>query len=76
MVLSEKYSEAIPNESKYEKTLWSRAMLLIKNLIDDENDLTLDGSEDQQSVSVPVDYNISVLGEDRSDYLTENILDL
>ena len=75
-VLMELYSEAVPNANEYASSLYTNAMKLLDKLADPKSGISLTSTTDYNLGSTGVDYNISKLGEDKSDYLTENILDV
>lgn len=75
-ILMELYSEAVPNANEYATRLYEDAMSILEKLADPESGLSLTITADYDISSTPVDYNISKLGEDKSDYLTENDLDV
>lgn len=76
LVLSEKYTEALPNEAIYPQRLWKRGMELLKDLIDEDNSLALEsdaGIIEGETISIA--YQINTLGQDKSEYLIENFID-
>jgi hypothetical protein len=75
-VLMELYSEAVPNANEYASRLYDDAMKLLDKLADANSDISLTTTIDYDTESTPVDYHVNALGEDESDYLTENTLDL
>jgi hypothetical protein len=75
-ILQELYSEAVPNANEYAANLCKNAMALLEKLADPDSGLSLTDSVDYDVSSTAVDYNVSALGEDESDYLTKNELDL
>lgn len=75
-ILQELYSEAVPNSSEYSLSLCKKAMELLEKLADPDSVISLTETTDFDLSSTGVDYNIGALGEDKSDYLTKNILDL
>lgn len=76
MILSERYSEQIPNENVYPRSLWKRGMEFLNKLSDPDDSLSLQEEADNLTETTPIDYNISTTGEDQSSYLTENDLDI
>jgi len=75
-ILMELYSEAVPNANEYSSLLYNNAISLLDKLADPDSDISLTSTIDYDTDSTPVDYNVNKLGEDQSDYLTENILDV
>jgi len=75
-VLMEMYSEAIPNANEYATRLYDDAMTVLKELADPDSGVSLTATVDYDTDSTPVDYNINKLGEDQSNYLTDNDLDV
>ena len=76
MILSEKYSEAVPNANDYAENLWKKAMNLLENLANPNHQMSLVEEATDISDVVSIDYRSSTLGEDASSYLTDNDLDI
>ena len=74
--LMERYSEAVPNANEYANKLYSNAMKLLDKLSDKDSPISLTSTMTYDLSSTAVDYNLGVLGEDKSSYLTSNDLDL
>jgi len=76
LILSEKYSEAVPNSNKYAEWLWDKAYKLLERLADPNDSMSLVAEAESIVETVSIDYKIDTLGEDDSSYLTENTLDV
>jgi len=74
-VLMELYSEVVPNANEYATRLNDIAMNLLKDLANPDGLASLTTANEIISTPTPIDYRISMTGEDVSDYLTENKLD-